>query len=191
MGKRDESDAWTRHSRRQRLIVALGALLLLSGLLAVHASSATRATAEERLAAAQARWAAHGYRDYRIISRSGDCLQQGEFRGDQIVSVRRWPCLDTIRTVEYLFMIAERAQTWGLTRQRCAPSGCVCRESRAIYVVYDEQLGYPLAIRMRKFRSVDWAYLLQSPARYAGLLGCLNPPEIDLFRVLSLEPLEE
>lgn len=168
---------------------ALLALALLCGALGLLVRPPARVSAEEQLRAARARWDARGFTGYRIVSRMGDCVQRGEFRGPEILSISRQDCFDSIRTVEALFLLAERAQSWGLGSPRCAPSGCVCRETRSFYAVYDEQLGYPRAIRLRKYRTVDWAYLLGHPTAYHGLLGCMSPPEMDLVVVLALEPL--
>jgi hypothetical protein len=149
------------------------------------------ASAAERRQAAEQRWAARGFDGYRIVSRLGECMQRGEFQGERVVSIERRDCLDSIRTVESLFSLIERIESWGLGRPRCAPSGCVCRERRAITAVYDEQLGYPRAVRLHKFRSVDWLALLRYPTAYPAALDCANPPVIELLKVFELEPLAE
>jgi hypothetical protein len=171
------------------MALLVGGVALLCVALALAAYPAERVSAEERLRAAEARWQARGFDGYRIVSRMGECVQRGEFRGAEIVSVSRQDCFESIRTVESLFLLAGRTQSWGLGSQRCAPGGCVCRERRQFYTIFDEQLGYPLAIRLRKHWSVDWAYLARNPGSLQAALGCTSPPEIDLVTVLALEPL--
>jgi hypothetical protein len=180
----------------QRSLSARGLWVAVMGLAAVCALALlvrppASASAAEKRQAAEQRWAARGFSGYRIVSRMGECMQRGEFRGDTVVSIERRDCFDSIRTVESLFSLIERIESWGLGRPRCAPSGCVCRETRAITAVYDEQLGYPRAVRLHKFRSVDWLALLRYPATYPAALDCANPPVIELLTVLELEPLTE
>lgn len=77
-------------------------------------------------------------------------------------------------------------QAWGLSTPRCAPSGCVCRETRAVEVEYDAQFGYPRLIRLHKFRAVDWPGLLRDPRLLPAALDCRNPPPLDMLTVSEL-----
>lgn len=178
--------------QRRRLIVALLAgaagMALLCGL-ASALLAPPRASAAERLQAARARWEARPFSGYRLVSRMGECMQRGEFRGATIVRVERQECFDNIRTVESLFSLIERIHSWGLSSPRCAPAGCVCKETRAIEAQYDEALGYPRRVRLHKYRFVDWAALLESPASYRAALECGNPPAIEMISVTELTPL--
>ncbi|HWQ13447.1 MAG TPA: hypothetical protein VNL77_11640, partial [Roseiflexaceae bacterium] len=157
--------------------------------LATLARPPARASAAAERLAAEGRWQARALAGYRMASRMGDCVQYGEFRGGKVVRLSRSDCFDTTRTVEWLFALVERAESWGLAAPRCAPSGCACRETRRFYAVYDEELGYPRAIRLHKVRTVDWATLLRNPATYPSALDCRTPPQVELLTVLELEPL--
>jgi hypothetical protein len=185
----DPGDEKRAYHLRLPLLLLLAAGLVLCAPLAALAARPARIPADVERLAAEQRWQARPVAHYRIVSRMGDCMQRGEFRGDEIISVSRKDCLDTIRTVEWLFALIARVESWGLARPRCAPSGCICRETRRIYAVYDDLLGYPRAVRLRKTRAIDWIGLLRNPEAYRAALDCATPPEIELFRVESLEVL--
>jgi hypothetical protein len=173
----------------RRLVVALAGGLAVACALLVALVRPGTASGEEQLRAAEARWAARGFTAYRMESRAGDCLQVGEFDGRHTLSLRRQPCFDRVRTVERLFAMVERLDSWGLAAPRCAPAGCVCREIRRVSVTYDEQLGYPRLIRLLPRRTVDWLYLLRNPESAARLTECVDPEPIVLMEVLRLERL--
>ena len=163
--------------------------MVLVGALALLVWPAPRPPPAAQRLAAEQRWETRGFRGYRIVSRMGACTQRGEFRDGQVLSLSRQDCFDSIRTVESLFALIARIEGWGLARPRCAPSGCVCRETRAIRALYDERLGYPRAVRLYKTRSVDWLRLLREPAGYPAALDCASPPVTDLLVVTELEAL--
>jgi hypothetical protein len=163
-------------------LVLGAALTAVCALLALAGTPARANLTHERLAAQQ-RWELRPFSGYRIVSRMGECMQRGEFRGERIVRVERHECFDRIRTVETLFALVERMEAWGLSTPRCAPSGCVCRETRAVEVEYDEHLGYPRTIRLHKFRAIDWPGLLRNPRLLPAALDCGNPPPIEMLTV--------
>lgn len=174
-----------------RTLALFGGVILAVGLLAAALFATPEPSTAAQLEDARARWEARPFSRFRMVSRAGDCQQIAEFTRERFLYVKRQNCFDTVRSVERLFRLIEGASTWGLDGPRCAPSGCACAEKRRVYAIYHERYGYPIAIRLRKHRWIDWSYVFERPETLAQLPECIDPPDIDLMRVTELTPLDE
>ena len=53
---------------------------------------------------------------------------------------------------------------------------------------YDQQLGFPQTIRLRRDRQTNWPELWGFVMAH-GVPNCLTPRDIDLVQVLSMQPI--
>jgi len=181
------------HHRRPLVMVVIlafcVALMLACGLGALLSSrpSTTSSRARE-LAEARNRWFARPVAHYRMVMQAPSwCRLDVEIQAEKIVRVFENTCPTSPRTVTGLFdMITQLDNSTGMVF--CAPRGCECTEIRYIEATYDEQLGFPRTIRLRRERQANWPELWRFMLVH-GLPSCLAPSEIDLVDVLSMNPL--
>jgi hypothetical protein len=175
-------------SLMRRCLLAAGTLLLLAsclaGLLTVRGpSTATRA---ERLAEAESRWLSQAVTHYRMVLHAPSwCRLDVEIRNERVVKVYENSCPSAPRTVTSLFELIKQLDSHA-DAIFCAPRGCECTEVRFVQAVYDEQLGFPRAIRLRRQRETNWPELWHFFVRH-GLPNCLTPLDLDVVDVVSLK----
>jgi hypothetical protein len=155
------------------------------GLLGAPPSLAARA---ERLARAEDRWNARAPAHYRLVMQAPAwCRLDIEIKDERIVHTFQNTCPESARTVTGLFDLIRQLDSDSLTL-RCAPDGCECTETLSIQAVYDDTLGAPREIRLRRQRAPNWPELWYY-VRQRGLPLCLTPPDMNLVTVLALNPL--
>jgi hypothetical protein len=59
---------------------------------------------------------------------------------------------------------------------------------RYITASYDQQLGFPRSIRLRRERQANWPELWRF-FRTHGMPNCLTPIDTDVVQVLSMQPI--
>jgi hypothetical protein len=154
-----------------------------------------------QLAAAQARWAANGTSNYRIVVAYSvplyECEQDFEVRGGKVSYRYRDECptnpvagasggLASLYTVQRLF---ERIDDT-LKGPACGPNGCICDGPIQLDVSYHPQLGYPQRITWALGQEQRWRYIDFWLAQLSGRAQC--PPVTyigETIEVLSLEML--
>jgi hypothetical protein len=179
------------HRRFSRLAVILaifGVLLAcgLSALLGLRPSSSfSRAQA---LADARNRWLSQPIAHYRLVMQAPSwCRLDVEIQAEQVVRVFEDSCPSTPQTVTGMFdMIKQLDSEAG--KIFCAPAGCECTEVRYITASYDQQLGFPRSIRLRRERQTNWPELWRF-FRAHGMPNCLTPIDTDVVQVISMQPI--
>ena len=182
-----------QHHRRSRvLVVSLAlcvALLLACGLSVLFISrSSSMASRAQQLADARNRWQSLTISHYRLVMQAPSwCRLDVEIQSEQIVHVFENSCPTSPRTVTGLFDLITQLDSTAETTF-CAPQGCECTEIRYIYASYDQQLGFPQTIRLRRDRWTNWSVLWSFVVNH-GVPNCLTPRDIDLVQVLSMQPI--
>ena len=181
-----------KHRRRFRalaVILAIFGVLLACGLSALlswrPSSSFARAQA---LADARNRWLSQPVPHYRLVMQAPSwCRLDVEIQAEQVVRVFEDSCPSTPQTVTGMFdMITQLDNESG--KIFCAPAGCECIEVRYITASYDQQLGFPRSIRLRRERQANWPELWRF-FRVHGMPNCLTPIDTDIVQVLSMQPI--
>jgi len=181
------------HHRRSRVLVVslvlCVALLLACGvstLVIPHSSSIT--SRAQQLADARNRWLAQPVPHYRMVLQAPSwCRLDVEIQSEKVIHVFENTCPSSPRTVTGLFDLIKQLDTTGGT-VFCAPRGCECTEVRYIYASYDQQMGFPQTIRLRRDRYMNWPELWRFVVAH-GVPNCLTPRDIDLVEVVSLNPI--
>ena len=182
-----------RHHRRSHVLVvslALCAALLLtcgsSVLLIPRASSiASRA---QQLADARNRWLLQPVSHYRLVMQAPSwCRRDVEIQSEQVVHVYEDSCPSAPQTVTGMFEMIKQLDSTADTTF-CAPDGCECTEVRYVAASYDQQLGFPRSIRLRRERQTNWPELWRFFSKH-GLPNCWTPFDTDVVHVLSVQPL--
>ena len=171
-----------RYALLAALLLALGGLFAALGLgLALRPPSA----------AARERWAASPVSHYHMVVEAGNpCRLEVEVRDERVAAVlHEDQCIHPARTVTDLFTLIERAPS---PLYNCAPPSCACRNAVTVYVVYDEQLGYPRRIAILAEREPNWRAMrfwsyVWSEQR---LPDCAWSSSADIVNVRSMTPLE-
>jgi hypothetical protein len=181
--------------RQTRLLLRWGGLLAMAiavafgGMVALFYAPLPSAEARSlALALAEHRWAARPFSRYRLVLRAASwCRVDAEIHDEQVVHVFENTCPGDPRTVSDLFEQIKRLDS-DPNRVYCAPGGCECTEVRSVTAEYDAELGFPRAIRVRRTREPNWQGLL-GYVLARGLPRCLTPRDIDVVKVMSLQPL--
>jgi Family of unknown function (DUF6174) len=182
----------THHHQSRGLAVGLGlcvALLLAGGLSALvlprRPSIASRA---QQLADARNRWLSQPVPHYRLVLQAPSwCRLDVEIQREQVVHVFENSCPTSPHTVTGLFDLIKQLDSTAETIF-CAPRGCECTEVRYTTASYDPQLGFPQTIRLRRDRQMNWPELWRFVVAH-GVPNCLAPRDIDLVRVVALDPI--
>ncbi|HEU5102404.1 MAG TPA: DUF6174 domain-containing protein [Roseiflexaceae bacterium] len=140
------------------------------------------------LAAARDRWLSRTITHYRLVMQAPSwCRLDVEIKGEKVVRVFENSCPTSPRTVSGLFdMIKQLDSTADMVF--CAPLGCECTEVRYVYARYDQELGFPRIIRLRRDRQMNWPELWHFLTTH-GVPNCLTPRDIELVEVVSLNPI--
>ena len=171
------------------VILAIWVALLLACGLGVLLGSrpSTTASRARQLAEARSRWFARPVMHYRLVMRAPSwCRLDVEIQAERVVHVFENSCPTSPRTVTGLFDLITQLDSTAETTF-CAPRGCECTEVRYIEATYDEQLGFPRTIRLRRERQANWPELWRFMMLH-GLPNCLTPRDLDLVQVLSINP---
>src|SRR5262245_35823468 len=181
-------EARTRSLVGRAALIGCVAALLSCGALGLLAAPSSLAARAERLAKAEDRWSTHGPAHYRLVMQAPAwCRLDVEIKDERIVHTFQNTCPISARTVGGLFDLIKQLDSDSL-RLNCAPDGCECTETRSIQAVYDDQLGAPREIRLRRQRAPNWPELWYY-MRERGLPLCLTPPDMEIVTVLALNPL--
>jgi hypothetical protein len=181
-----------KHRRRLRVLaasLAISGVLLACGLNALLGSrpSSTFSRAQE-LADARNRWLAQPVPHYRLVMQAPSwCRLDVEIRSEQVVRVFQDSCPSAPQTVTGMFEMIKQLDSAAGTIF-CAPSGCECTEVRYVTASYDQQLGFPRSIRLRRERQTNWPELWRFFVTH-GLPRCLTPIDTDVVNVLSMQPI--
>jgi hypothetical protein len=135
------------------MIFAALALALGGGLIAAFGSMLPLSPPS---VAAKQRWAGSLVSHYRMVVEAGNpCRLEVEVRDERVAAVLYEDdhCGHPARTVTDLFRLIERAPS---PLYNCAPPNCACRNAVTVYVLYDEQLGYPRRIAILAEREPNW-----------------------------------
>jgi len=177
-------------SRMPAVALALGvALLLACGVSALFilrpSSNAARA---QQLADARNRWLSRPIPHYRLVMQAPSwCRLDVEIQAEQVVRVFQNSCPNAPQTVTDMFaMISQLDSAAGTIF--CAPAGCECTEVYYATVSYDQQLGFPRSISVRRERQTNWPELWRFFLAH-GLPSCLTPIDTDVVNVLSMQPI--
>jgi hypothetical protein len=165
------------------------ALLLACGLSALFIPrSSSFASREQLLADARIRWQSRTITHYRLVMQAPSwCRLDVEIQSEKVVHVFENSCPTSPHTVTGLFDLIKQLDTTAETIF-CAPRGCECTEVRYIYASYDQQLGFPRSIRLRRDRQMNWPELWRFVMAH-GVPNCLTPRDIDLVQVVSIKPI--
>lgn len=179
-----------RFATNRRVIVVAVLLLLAcgagSGLLGLRAQSA--AARAESWQQAQRRWAAHGFAHYRVVMQAPSwCRMDLEIKDEQVVTVYQNSCPSPPLSVADLFVSARQLDSEA-DRVYCGPDGCECTERRFAVAAYDAQLGFPRTIKLGRMRAINWPELGHYMLLH-GMPNCLDPRDVDVVNVISLQPL--
>jgi hypothetical protein len=181
-------------THHRRSLAAVGwalcaALLLACGvgvLLIPHPSSiASRA---QQLADARNRWLSQPVPHYRLVLQAPSwCRLDVEIQSEKVVRVFENSCPSSPHTVTGLFDLITQLNSTAETIF-CAPRGCECTEVRYVTASYNQQMGFPQTIRLRRDRQMNWPTLWNFVVAH-GVPNCLTPRDIDLVHVISLNPI--
>ena len=182
----------THHHRARVLAVSLAlcvALLLACGLSALFiprpSSIASRA---QQLADARNRWLSQPVPHYRLVMQAPSwCRLDVEIQSEKVVRVFENSCPTSPRTVTGLFDLIKQLDSTAETIF-CAPRGCECTEVRYATASYDQQLGFPRSISLRRERQTNWPELWRFFMAH-GMPFCLTPIDTDVVNVLSMQPI--
>ena len=182
----------THHHRSRISVVSLAlcvALLLACGVSAlVIPRPSSMASRAQQLADARNRWLSQPIPHYRLVLQAPSwCRLDVEIQSEQVIRVFENSCPTSPRTVTGLFDFITQLDSTAETIF-CAPRGCECTEVRYATASYDQQLGFPQTIRLRRDRQMNWPALWGFVVAH-GVPNCLTPRDIDLVQVLSLNPI--
>jgi hypothetical protein len=165
------------------------ALLFACGLGALWLSSAPSISERaQELAAARQRWQSRTITHYRLVMQAPSwCQLDVEIWGEKIVHVFENSCPTSPRTVTGLFEMIKQIDSTADTIF-CAPLGCECTEVRYIHASYDQEMGFPRTISLRRDRQMNWPELWHFLVTH-GVPNCLTPRDIELVEVVSLKPI--
>jgi hypothetical protein len=150
--------------------------------------SSTTTSRAQQLAQARDRWLSQTVTHYRLVMQAPSwCRLDVEIQAEKVVRVYENSCPTSPRTVTGLFDLIKQLDSTAETIF-CAPRGCECTEVRYIHASYDERMGFPRSIRLRRDRQANWP-VLWSFVKTHGLPNCLTPRDIDLVQVVSLNPI--
>jgi hypothetical protein len=181
-------EARTRSLAGRVALIGCVAALVSCGMLGLLAAPPSLAARAERLAQAKDRWSVLAPAHYRLVMQAPSwCRLDVEIKNERIIHIFQNTCPESARTVSGLFDLIKQLDGDSLTLY-CAPDGCECTETRSIQAVYDNTLGAPREIRLRRQRAPNWPELW-SYMRQRGLPLCLTPPDTDIVTVLALNPL--
>ena len=181
-----------RHRRSRMLAVgaAVFGVLLACGvgaLLSVRPSSSSFSRAQE-LADARNRWFSRPVPHYRLVIQAPSwCRLDVEIQSEHVVRVFEDSCPRAPRTVTGMFEMIKQIDSAAGTIF-CAPAGCECTEVRYVTASYDQQLGFPRSIRLRRERQTNWPELWRFFMAH-GVPNCLTPVDTDVVQVLSMQPI--
>jgi uncharacterized protein DUF6174 len=179
------------HRRSHVLAVSLVicGVLLACGLSALFIPrSPSIASRAQQLAEARDRWQSQPLPHYRLVMHAPSwCRLDVEIQAEKVVHVFENSCPTSPRTVTGLFDLIKQLDSTAETIF-CAPRGCECTEVRYIYASYDQQMGFPQTIRLRRDRWANWPELWSFVVTH-GVPNCLAPRDIDLVQVVSLKPI--
>jgi hypothetical protein len=177
-------------SRMPALSLAACVTLLLAcgiGALFIPRSSSMASRAQE-LTDARNRWLSQPVPHYRLVLEAPSwCRLDVEIQTEKVVRVFENSCPTAPRTVTGLFDMITQLDSTAETIF-CAPRGCECTELRYATASYDQQMGFPQTIRLRRDRQPNWPHLWSFVMAH-GVPNCLTPRDIDLVRVVSLDPI--
>ena len=169
------------------LLAASVSLVLLScGMAGLSLGLPPVSTRAQRLADAENRWLARAVTHYRLVMQAPSwCRLDVEIRNEQVVQVFENSCPAAPRTVSNLFeQIRQLDSTANLAF--CAPKGCECTEVRFAEAVYDQELGFPRSIQLRRQRQTNWREFWRFFVAH-GMPNCLTPRDLDVVDVVSLK----
>lgn len=180
-----------RRKPTARALLIIVGVAVLASLAAVGVAQA-RSGFFERLHAAQTRWEARPFAQYRmqIEDESGNCRQDVEIDGERIVRRISNDCRIPPRTVSSLFRLIEGTPP---SRYRCVEHRCACDTVMSVTTDYDPDLGYPQRIRFvwqvrTNWHHRDyWSYVWDTGA----LPRCRDTSFSRTIKVVSLTPLNE
>jgi Family of unknown function (DUF6174) len=180
------------HVRPRMVAVSLAlcaALLFACGLGTLFLTRAPSIAARaQQLADARNRWQSRTISHYRLVMQAPSwCRLDVEIQGEKVVRVFENSCPTSPRTVTGLFDLIKQLDSTADTIF-CAPLGCECTEVRYIYASYDQDMGFPRTIRLRRDRQMNWPELWRFLVTH-GLPNCLTPRDIDLVEIVSLNPI--
>jgi hypothetical protein len=179
------------HCRSRVLAVALALCVVLlacglSVLFIPHSSSIT--SRAQQLADARNRWLSQPVPHYRLVLQAPSwCRLDVEIQSEKVVRVFENSCPTSPHTVTGLFDLITQVDSTAETIF-CAPRGCECTEVRYATASYDQQMGFPQTIRLRRDRQMNWPQVWSFVVTH-GVPNCLAPRDIDLVRVLSMQPI--
>ena len=182
----------THHRRSCMAAVSLAlcvALLLACGLgvLLIPRPSSIASRAQQ-LADARNRWLSQPVPHYRLVLQAPSwCRLDVEIRAEQVVRVFQNSCPNAPQTVTGMFEMIKQLDSAAETIF-CAPAGCECTEVRYATASYDQQMGFPQTIRLRRDRRTNWPQLWDFVVNH-GVPNCLTPRDIDLMHIVSLNPI--
>lgn len=180
------------HHRRSRMLavgLAVFGVLLACGVGALlstrPSSSFSRA---QELAEARNRWLSRPVPHYRLVMQAPSwCRLDVEIQSEQVVRVFEDSCPSAPQTVTGMFEMIKQIDSAAGTIF-CAPAGCECTEVLYVTASYDQQLGFPRSIRLRRERQTNWPELWRFFMAH-GLPNCLTPIDTDVVQVLSMQPI--
>ena len=177
-------------SRVAALSLALCVALLCAcvlGAVWLPSASSTSGRARE-LAAARQRWQSRSITHYRLVMQAPSwCRLDVEIRAEKIVHVFENSCPTPPRTITGLFDMIKQIDTTANTIF-CAPLGCECTEVRYFHASYDQELGFPRTISLRRDRQMNWSEVWDFLVT-RGVPNCLTPRDIKLVEVVSVNPI--
>ncbi len=175
-------------SRRVGLIAIAALCVLWASVGIFGARTPSAAAREESWEQAQRRWAARPFTHYRVVMQAPSwCQMDLEIQNERVINVFQNSCPSPPHSIDELFTIVKRLDSQA-DRVYCAPDGCECTEQRFANTVYDEQLGFPRQISLRRMRATNWPELWHHLTTH-GLPNCLNPLDTDVVHVIAVQPL--
>jgi len=165
------------------------AMLLACGLSALFIPrSSSIASRAQQLADARNRWLSQPVPHYRLVMQAPSwCRLDVEILAEQVVRVFQNSCPGAPQTVTDLFAMITQLDSTPETIF-CAPRGCECTEVRYATASYDQQLGFPRSISLRRERQTNWPELWRFFMTH-GMPICLTPLDTDVVNVVSLQPI--
>ena len=181
-----------KHRRRSRVLavslVVCGVLLACGFSVLLGARSSSTFSRAQELADARNRWLSQPVAHYRLVMQAPSwCRLDVEIQAEQVVRVFENSCPSPPQTVTGMFEMIKQLDSAAGTIF-CAPAGCECTEVRYITASYDQQLGFPRSIRLRRERQTNWPELWHFFVAH-GLPRCLTPIDTDVVNVLSMQPI--
>jgi hypothetical protein len=150
-----------RRRWRRGLVLAGTLLALVLGGLALAAWALPESRAERRQAA-QRRWEARPFSSYRVTVElrrlNTRCVEELIVSGEQVAVLQDNCSLSWLphMTVPSLFELGRRLER---SPECFPPAACACERIRRGRIVYDEQLGFPREIVIRRTYRPNWHHL--------------------------------